>query len=47
MVHLWVRNGGDSLQIWRIATDILNKKPWRGNKPWGWIGDCKALTVKI
>jgi len=34
MVHPWVMDGGDSLQIWRVAANILNKQLWTANKGW-------------
>jgi len=32
MVHPCVVDGGDSLQIWRVAADILSKKSQTANK---------------
>jgi hypothetical protein len=32
MVHLEIVDGGDSLQIWRVAVNILNKQLWTANK---------------
>jgi hypothetical protein len=39
-------DGGDGLQIWRVAANVLNKQAWTANKPtsqqevihwfWGW-----------
>jgi len=26
--------GGEGLQIWRVAANILNKQSWRANKGW-------------
>jgi hypothetical protein len=26
MVHPWIMDGGDGLQVWRIAANILNKQ---------------------
>jgi hypothetical protein len=34
MASLWVADGGDSLQIWRVAANILNKQSWTANKGW-------------
>jgi hypothetical protein len=34
MVHPQVVDGGDGLQIWRIAANILNKKSWTADKGW-------------
>jgi hypothetical protein len=29
-----VVNGGDGLQVWRVAKNILNKQLWRADKRW-------------
>jgi hypothetical protein len=34
MVHPQVADGGDSLQIWRVAANIWNKQSWRADKGW-------------
>jgi len=34
MAHFWVADGGDSLQIWRVDADILNKQSWTADKWW-------------
>jgi hypothetical protein len=34
VAHPQVVDGGDSLQIWRVAVNILNKQSWTGNKGW-------------
>jgi hypothetical protein len=34
MAHPQVADGGDILQIWRVAVNILNKQSWRAD--WGW-----------
>jgi hypothetical protein len=36
MARPQVADGGDGLQIWRVAANILNKQPTRGGPPaWG------------
>jgi len=32
MVHPKVADGGDGLQIWRVAMNISNKQSWTANK---------------
>jgi hypothetical protein len=32
--HPWVADGGDSLQTWRMAANILNKQLWTADKEW-------------
>jgi hypothetical protein len=34
MAHPQVADGGDVLQIWRVAANILNKKSWTVDKGW-------------
>jgi hypothetical protein len=34
MAHPQVADGGDSLQIWRVATNVLNKQSWTVDKGW-------------
>jgi hypothetical protein len=34
MAHPWVADGGNSLQIWRIAVNILNKQLRTAHKKW-------------
>jgi len=34
MQRPWVTNGGDGLQIWRVAVNILNKQSWTAIKGW-------------
>jgi hypothetical protein len=34
MVHPQVADGGDSLQIWRLAANILNKQSWAADRWW-------------
>jgi hypothetical protein len=29
-----VADGGDGLQIWRVAANILNKQSWTADKVW-------------
>jgi hypothetical protein len=29
-----VADGGDGLQVWRIAANILNNQSWTANKGW-------------
>jgi len=37
MVHPWVADGGDGLQIWRVTADMLNKQPQTAGKGWSSI----------
>jgi hypothetical protein len=34
MVCTWVADGRDGLQIWRVATNILNKQLWTAENGW-------------
>jgi hypothetical protein len=34
MAHPQVADKGDALQIWRVATNILNKQLWTADKAW-------------
>jgi len=34
MVSPWVENGGDGLQIWRVAASRLNEQLWTGSNGW-------------
>jgi len=34
MVHPQVANGGERLQIQRVAVNILNKQSWAADKGW-------------
>jgi hypothetical protein len=34
MVHPWVVDGGDGLQIWRVAADILNEQLQTADNWW-------------
>jgi hypothetical protein len=34
MVHPQVVDEGDSLQIWRVAANILNEQSWTADKGW-------------
>jgi hypothetical protein len=34
MVLPQVTDGGDGLQIWRVAANILNKQSWTDDKGW-------------
>jgi len=34
MVRPRVADGGDGLQIWRVAANILNKQSWASDKGW-------------
>jgi hypothetical protein len=34
MARPQVADGGDGLQMWRTATNILNKQSWTANKGW-------------
>jgi hypothetical protein len=35
-----VAGGGDGLQVWRVAANILNKQSWTADKQWSsnWVG---------
>jgi hypothetical protein len=45
MVHPQVMDGGDGLQIWRVAANMLNKQSWAANK--GWFSRLGGLGVEI
>jgi hypothetical protein len=34
MERPWVADGGDGLQIWRIAASVVNKQSWTSDKWW-------------
>jgi len=34
MAHSWVVDGGDSLQMWRVAANALNKQLQTADKGW-------------
>jgi hypothetical protein len=34
MVYPWVADGGDSLQIWKVAAKILNNQSQTDNMRW-------------
>jgi hypothetical protein len=34
VARAWVVGGGDSLQIWRVVVNVLNKQLWTANKGW-------------
>jgi len=34
MMYLWVADGGDGLQVWRLGVSILNKQLQTANKWW-------------
>jgi len=34
MVHPQVAGRGDSLQIWRVARNIMNKQSWTDERDW-------------
>jgi hypothetical protein len=34
MARPQVADGGDTLQFWRVAANILNKQSWTGDKGW-------------
>jgi hypothetical protein len=34
MARPQVADGGDSLQFWRVAANILNKQSWTADKGW-------------
>jgi hypothetical protein len=49
MMRLWIVDGGESLQIWRVAANILNKQLWRANKEssysfGGWARGYQLIT---
>ena len=52
MSHSQAVIGGDSLQIWRVGTNILNKQLWTANKGWfsslgvGLGGNSSSRVVK-
>jgi hypothetical protein len=50
MAHLPVADGGDGLQIWSVAADVLNKQSRTARKGWlpglGLGEGLKLLTVK-
>jgi hypothetical protein len=33
IAHPQITDGGDGLQVWRVAANILNKQPTRGGSP--------------
>jgi hypothetical protein len=37
MACSWVADGGDGLELWRVAVNILNKQPHTNNKGWSSI----------
>jgi len=37
MAHHWVNDGEESLQIWRVVANILNKQLWTADKGWALI----------
>jgi hypothetical protein len=51
MAHLLVLDGEDSLQIWRVAANVVNKQLWTVDKGWpsslgvGW-GAINPPTIK-
>jgi len=34
MVHPWVLDRGDGLQIWKVAVNVLNTQSWIANMWW-------------
>jgi hypothetical protein len=34
MAHPRVADGGDVLQVWRVAVNILNEQLWTAGKAW-------------
>jgi hypothetical protein len=34
MTRPQVADGENGLEVWRVATDILNKEPWAAGKGW-------------
>jgi hypothetical protein len=50
MAHAQVLDGGDSLRIWRVSVNILNKKSWTADKGWSssfGVGRGENLLWKI
>jgi hypothetical protein len=51
MVHPQAADGGDGLQIWRVAASILNKQSWTAGKKWWGLGmglttpHCKIISL--
>jgi hypothetical protein len=47
MVHSQVKDGGDGLQIWRVAANTLNKQSQTIDKGWfySWRGLGEGLTT--
>jgi hypothetical protein len=41
-----VADGGDGLQIWRVAADMLSKQQWKADKRWSSSFVVGLLTVK-
>jgi hypothetical protein len=49
MARPQVADGGDGLQIWWVAANILNKQSRTADKVWSsssWVGHGAKLTVK-
>jgi hypothetical protein len=42
-----VVDGGDSLQIWRIAANILNKQLWTADKVWSFSLGVRLITPHL
>jgi hypothetical protein len=46
MTRLWVSDGGDGLQIWKVIANILNKHWWTVDKGWSSnVGFGEGLTT--
>jgi len=41
MAHPLIAGGGDSVWMWRVAVNILNKKLWTADK--GWFSSLRVL----
>jgi hypothetical protein len=52
MVHPQVVGVGDSLQIWKVAANVMNKQFPIADKVWsselgGWVWDEQLLAIKL
>jgi hypothetical protein len=46
MGHSWVADGADSLKIWSMAANILNKQSWAHNKVILQL-ECMGITLSV
>jgi len=50
VVHPWVADEGDGVQIRRVAPNTLNKESWKADKGWSsslvWCGANSFLLLK-